>query len=212
LDAEVRETLPADLAELAIAEGTQDDGPYVLFMSQDFVHYFRLGDAYPSDEEIQAALAAHPEFDLRQEVWYLAYPEAPPDFSNPWDEWVTDDEAWEAREQLGADADRLSRSGGWVRFQPSARCLCHAEDHLNRYFVYASREDACADLAERYPRVSMLRQIERSGSAPQAGLARLLLDGDESAMAPLADALEEQGDDRAAWVRSWLEARESSDR
>ena len=36
-------------------------------------------------------------------------------------------------------------------------------------------------------------------------LARTILDGDPSALAVLADALEEAGDPRAAVVRGWLE-------
>ena len=52
--------------------------------------------------------------------------------------------------------------------------------------------------------VDVLHEIESSGGYPLAPLARAVLDGAHDGLGPLADALEEADDPRAAQVRNWF--------
>jgi ATP-dependent Clp protease ATP-binding subunit ClpA len=55
-------------------------------------------------------------------------------------------------------------------------------------------------------RAKLLAEVHKSGSNNSAALARAVLDGDWGVVPILADALEENGDPRAAELRAWAEA------
>ncbi len=73
-----------------------------------------------------------------------------------------------------------------------------------RLFLYEDRDAALADLARGHERVGLVWTVCQDGAPKAKAVARAVLDGDHAGLAVLADALEDDGDPRAATVRAWL--------
>jgi hypothetical protein len=174
-------SLPPYLGDRCVVEGEGEDGYYVLFAEGD-------GDG-PGDDRLREALRACPDFQGCQEAWFLAFGER-------------DQPTWH---ELGDEGNGEPAA----LFGATERALWAADRDLNScgegmsFYVYGSEEDAWDDLAASYPRIGLLRELARTRPGSIAALARAVLEGDDSALALLSDALEEAGDERAARVRSW---------
>jgi hypothetical protein len=84
-------------------------------------------------------------------------------------------------------------SGRWI-------CSC-----MGNAVVHSNRETALEDLARVHEPVRLLRGLCQTGARQVRLLARAALDGDTSAVAILADALEEAGDPQAEAARRLAE-------
>jgi hypothetical protein len=189
--------LPPELFPLYVAGGEEDPAEQLLMLRWD-------ASDPRAVEEVERLLVASPLFSVCRPVWVLAYPDfGTVDESDPWEEDVNAED-WEAGVQLTDPEFREMNEWGRVRFclTPRNHCLSEQHESLNRYFVYATLEDANADRSRCYPRLALLDEIGR-GDDRRGELARRVFSGDEGAVPALVEEMTAQGDPRAGRVASW---------
>jgi hypothetical protein len=142
------------------------------------------------DEQLRDALQAAPELETCEEVWFLHF-------------WGREKPAWPEFIAGQANDQPVVR-----RFRPTARVVWAVDRDGGTgagdyFFVYPSAEDAWSDLAGSFPRIRLLRELTQQVGEVTGRLASSVLEGDDAAVAILADALEEAGDERSVLVRAW---------